>query len=183
MKRRWGKDTQTGADPKQLALEWSASNHTPPATVDPTPTRAVVTAEEPGIPGGSGIASARATGRAARRPVKGIVARLPVPRPLPASIAAGRFGHDEDGAPIRPGADEVLAITDNHADKLIDMLDALVAVPGRPATATSLPALFQSILTEYAQDFGDHAARQLEVYARRQSSLDDSLRTDRGWHR
>ncbi len=183
MKRRWGKDTRAGGDPKQLALDWSASNSVLPAATDPTPDIVVVSAEEPVIPAGGEIAPTRPIRRASRRPEKGIVRGCRFPSPFPPLLPPDGLAMTRRATLIHPSADEVRAITENQADKLIDMLDALVAVPGRPATATSLPALFQSILIAYAQDFGDHAARQLEAYARRQSSLDESSRTARGWHR
>src|SRR5581483_7079026 len=53
-----------------------------------------------------------------RRP-RSIPARLPVPKPLPEAVAAKRFG-EEDGKPVRPGPNEVRAITEQHAEKLIE---------------------------------------------------------------
>ena len=45
--------------------------------------------------------------RSRRERPKRIPARLPVPRPLPSAIAAARFGQEENGKPVRPGAHEV----------------------------------------------------------------------------
>lgn len=104
-------------------------------------------------------------------------ARLPVPRPLPEAVAAKRFGQEEDGKPVRPGPNEVRAITEQHAEKLIEMLDAL-----RSAAAVQKPSLLESFQTgiqSYAEDFGPVAAERLESYVRRQASLDASDRRQR----
>ena len=85
-----------------------------------------------------------------------IIARLPVPRPLPSAVAAGRFGQEDDGRPVRPGPNEVRAITEQHAEKLIDIL------------GSRDDANFRHGLARYAEDFGQEAADQLEAYARRQ---------------
>jgi hypothetical protein len=65
----------------------------------------------------------RVVGRANRRfPASPTCpARLPVPRPMAAAVGRGHFGKDEHG-PIRPTLDEVRAITEQHAEKLIDLL-------------------------------------------------------------
>ena len=83
-----------------------------------------------------------------------ISSRLPAPRPLPSAISAGNFGHDEHGNPIRPGPDEIRAITEHHAEKLIELL--YVGKDIQPA------------LAKYAEDFGERPAKQLEAYIRRQ---------------
>lgn len=110
------------------------------------------------------------------RPPRSIPARLPVPKPLPEAVAAKRFG-EEDGKPVRPGPNEVRAITEQHAEKLIEMLDAM-----RSAAAAQKPSLlasFQIGILSYAEDFGPVAAQRLESYVRRQSSLDASDRRQR----
>jgi hypothetical protein len=89
-----------------------------------------------------------------------VVARLPVPRPLPASIATGAFGQDEDG-PVLPRADEVRAITERHAEKLIELLDAIARASAD--SRESLLATFSAGIAAYAADFGQHAADQLEA--------------------
>jgi hypothetical protein len=106
-----------------------------------------------------------------------IAARLPVPRPLPAAIAAGHFGQDERGRPIRPGAQEVREITEHHAEKLIGMLDTLASAPQNGTDA--LQAEFTAGIAAYAEDFGQHAADQLEAYVRHQAGLDSSSRRER----
>jgi hypothetical protein len=78
--------------------------------------------------------------------------QLPVPLPLRSSVANGVFGRDENGKPIRPDSDEVRAITEQQAERMIDMSDAEL----------------RSAVTKYAEDFGNKAAAQLERYVRRQ---------------
>jgi hypothetical protein len=105
-----------------------------------------------------------------------------VPRPLPGSVAAGHFGHDEDGRAIRPEADEIRAITESLADRLIDLLDAMREVTQENARQ-AMQEQFTQAVQMYALEFGERPARQLEAYARRQSSLDETDRTDQGRHR
>ncbi len=108
---------------------------------------------------------------------KRIPARLPVPRPLPSAVTGGRFGEEEDGRPVRPGASEVRAITEQQAEKLIDLLDAVASAPAHGKTA--LLESFQNGLAAYAEDFGQPAAQQLEAYVRRQAGLDSGSRRSR----
>lgn len=54
-------------------------------------------------------------------------ARLPVPKPLPSAVGKGNFGEDERG-PVRPEADEVRAITEQYAERLIDLLNGKAEV-------------------------------------------------------
>lgn len=77
---------------------------------------------------------------------------LPVPRPLRASVAAGIFGCDEDSKPIRPDAAEVRAITEEQAERMVEMNDGDLHIA----------------VAKYAEDFGPKAAAQLERYVRRQ---------------
>lgn len=103
-----------------------------------------------------------------------ITSRLPVPKPLPQAIAAGHFGHDEHGRAICPGNYEIRAITERHAEKLIDLLENMQAVgSANPTEAERLGQAFDKAITDYAEDFGDSAARQLEAYIRRQVRLKD----------
>jgi hypothetical protein len=119
--------------------------------------------------------------RVQRTEPRRVTARLPVPRPLPSAVAAGRFGQEENGRPVRPGAHEVREITERHAEKLIDLLDSIASAPANGKDA--LRSQFDAGITAYAEDFGQHAADRLEAYARRQASLDVCNRADRGSHR
>jgi hypothetical protein len=109
------------------------------------------------------------------------VARFPVPAPLASAVAAGRFGLEENGRPVRPGSHEVREITRRHAEKLIDILDTIVLAAGScvPGEANRLQGLFDDAIAAYAEDFGRHAADQLEAYVRRQAALDGSERRER----
>jgi hypothetical protein len=113
----------------------------------------------------------------ARRNSRRIVARLPVPRPLPSAVAAGHFGREENGKPTRPGAHEVRAITERHAEKLIDLLDSIASAPADAKDAKLWQ--FMAGIADYAEDFGQHAALQLEAYVRRQAALDPNRRHQR----
>jgi hypothetical protein len=137
-----------------------------------TPPPAAVTEETPAQPLIRQLAS-----YAARR----IIARLPVPTPLPSAIAASHFGQEENDNPVRPGPHEVREITRRHAEKLIDLLDSIAHAFGScvPGEANRLQGLFASALAAYAEDFGQYAAAQLEAYVRRQAGLDPSDRHER----
>jgi hypothetical protein len=106
-----------------------------------------------------------------------IAARLPVPRPLASAVAAGRFGQEENGKPVRPGAREVREITEQHAEKLIELLDSMASAPADSRDA--IVAQFMAGISAYAEDFGPDAAEQLEAYARRQAGLDPGCRRGR----
>jgi hypothetical protein len=106
-----------------------------------------------------------------------IVARLPVPKPLPSAVTAGNFGRDENGKPIRPGAHEVREITEQHAENLIDLLDSIASAPANSKNA--LLESFQTGIAAYADDFGQLAAAQLEAYVTRQAGLDSGSRRGR----
>jgi hypothetical protein len=98
---------------------------------------------------------------------------------LPSAVAAGHFGEDEAG-PVHPGPAEIRAITERHAEKLINLLESIGPASGScvPGEGNRLRGMFDSALAAYAEDFGQHAAEQLGAYARRQVALDpDSRRT------
>ncbi len=111
-----------------------------------------------------------------------VIARLPVPRPLPQAIAQGRFGHDERG-PISPGPDEVRAITEAHADVLKALVADVAEAERRGLGAESIAQRSEQVkdaVGKYAEDFGDRAAAQLLAYARRQVALDKAPVTGKG---
>jgi hypothetical protein len=174
---------QTGSgDANQLHIEWNGGNANDSAVAgDPT------TEEEPIA--SDATAPAILPPQLKMRPSiqRRALAVLPIPRPLPSAIAAGHFGQEEDGRPVRPGAAEVRAITENHAEKLVDLLDSIEQAAGScvPNERARLTGIFDSAIAAYAEDFGPHAANQLEAYVRRQASLDASSRltTGNGWHR
>jgi hypothetical protein len=116
-----------------------------------------------------------------RQEPRRVLARLPVPKPLPSAVAAGHFGQDDRGRPIRPGAHEVRELTRRHAEKLIDILDSIQQASGScvPSEAIRLRKLFGAGLSTYADSFGQHPADQLEAYVRRQAALDPSDRHER----
>ncbi len=100
---------------------------------------------------------------------KRIVARMPVPRPLPEAVAAGHFGTNEKG-PIRPSLDEVREITDTYAHKLMDLLRA-IRDGSDVAPRDDLQAEFKRSINAYAEDFGSRAAQQLEAYVRKEVGI------------
>jgi len=171
---RWRRLVRRGGNPKhvnpkQMMIDWDAA----PPQPSPVPSAAPAS---PAPPARTKIKTVRAAVQDAGR----FGPTLPVPKPLPEAVAAGRFGTNEQGRTIRPDADEVRAITKTVADKLIDMLDALTPRPGHPATATALPEAFGNLIAAYAEDFGDRAAQRLEAYARRQAFTEESDRGDQG---
>ncbi len=102
---------------------------------------------------------------------------MPVPKPLPHAVRAGHFGHGEDGKPVTPDPDEVRAITERHAERIMELLDRLDATDrsielpctdkGRLyAERDRMNALILTAVKVYAEDFGEPAAKQLERYTR-----------------
>src|SRR5882724_3277408 len=128
----------------------------------------------PGIPVVADASTPTTTVRARRSPVV-----LPVPKPLPTAIGRGHFGEDENG-PIRPTAQEVRAITENHTERLIGFLDGLQEVNAllNNSQCSDRARLFhekdrllsgyQGALAMYAEDFGQNAANRLDAWARHQ---------------
>jgi len=104
---------------------------------------------------------------------------LPVPRPLPAAIKAGHFGSDDAGKPINPTPDEVRAITEQHAEKIVSLLDGRRQMERSytapqcsdrarvGAEANRLKDQIRSEIERYAETFGGPAAAQLERYCQR----------------
>jgi hypothetical protein len=115
-----------------------------------------------------------------RRPQAGprrVTTCLPVPRLLPSAVSAGRFGQEENGRPVHPDPREVREITERHAEKLIELLDSLASAPANVKDA--LQFQFDAGIAAYAEDFGQHAALQLQAYVTRQASLDSTSRRGR----
>jgi hypothetical protein len=166
MKRQGGSRGPTPQDRNQLSLDWEASAR----EIETAPARGQVPAKPLKV-------------RSPRKRHTDVVAKLPVPRPLPGSIAAGHFGHDDDGKAIRPEADEIRAITESLADRLIDLLDAMREVTQENARQ-AMQEQFSQAIQMYALEFGERPARQLEAYSRRQASLDEDQRSGgKGWQR
>jgi hypothetical protein len=111
---------------------------------------------------------------------------LPVPKPLPSAIGRGHFGEDEHG-PIRPTPGEVRAISENHSERLIDLLDGLDEVERSLRNSQCgdrarlhhekdrLRTAYQAAIAMYVEDFGEGASKRLEAWAlhqhkRRQTS-------------
>jgi hypothetical protein len=100
------------------------------------------------------------------KPVR-VIARLPVPRPLPEAVKAGDFGRGEDGRCINPSPAEVRAITENHAEQLL-----LIIQEGCGADKSrqgELARQYDAGIALYAHSFGPAAAERLDVYVRRQA--------------
>jgi hypothetical protein len=105
--------------------------------------------------------------------------RIPTPEPLAQAIEKGHFGEDEDG-PVTPSAEEIQAITEYHAERLVALAGNLGEVKrmlAQPASDKArvyrekdlIEGQFKSALAMYAEDFGQEAANQLETYARHEA--------------
>lgn len=94
---------------------------------------------------------------------------VPVPRPLPAAVAAGKFGYDEHGRPVDPGPDEVWAISEAQAERLAGLLGDRDAAHRRRKMMefARLDGQLRAATADYAEDFGDAAAERLLAFARR----------------
>jgi hypothetical protein len=101
---------------------------------------------------------------------------MPRPEPLSQAIERGHFGEDEDG-PVTPSAEEIDAITEHHTERLIELLVRIKQVKlalSKPCGDRAriyrekdlIEGQFKSALAMYAEDFGQEAANQLEMYAR-----------------
>lgn len=162
---------------QQLRFDWGAPE--PPAPPE-RPLTPCAPLEQAMFPKAAYADATASTGPSAapRHPSQGS-ARLPVPRPLTAAVGKGNFGEDEHG-PIRPSLDEVRAITEQHAEKLIDLLDAQNQVDASLDKSQcsdrarlyhdkdKLMSAYQSGIALYAEDFGQAAANRLDSYVRYQ---------------
>lgn len=158
----------------QLLFDWTGGAALPPVTLMPVE-RAAPHSNLPGVP----------VPQSPTRPARRHPARLPVPKPLPSAIAERHFGEDERG-PVRPAAAEVRAITEQHAERLIELLGCLRNTEsqlrgGHTNDRTTLIqekdrvlSAYQSGIALYAEDFGEHAAERLDAYVRHQFEKDRS---------
>lgn len=116
----------------------------------------------------------------------------PLPTPSREAVEAGVFGLNEDGA-INPDAEEVLAITEEHAREMMATLSDLQAaehglrtghdprtgrIPRTPDTREKLrkflvsevhrlKSAYGDALAAYAQGFGDDATAALDLWVRK----------------
>jgi hypothetical protein len=109
---------------------------------------------------------------------------LPVPRPLPEAIKAGHFGLEADGTPVNPTPDEVRAVTEQHAEKIVALLDGRRRMERSETApqcsdrarvgseAARLKDQVKAEIDKYAASFGRPPAEQLERYCRRQVLAD-----------
>ena len=162
---------------EQTEFNWSGQT----ANVAPPPP-----ASEPGkalsqatLPGMTEEVDCNGGARTASRVHRRSPAVLPVPKPLASAIGRGHFGEEENG-PIRPSPAEVRAITENHGERLINLLEGLDEVERslRNSQCTDharlyrekdrLISAYQGATALYAEDFGEHAALRLDSYVRHQ---------------
>lgn len=136
---------------------------------------------------------------------------LPIPLPLPAAVLAGVFGQTVDG-PVNPDAEEVAAMTEEHANELVGLLGEIATVEdcvrdGRSPRTGKLPkdsnakarlsdelrgelsrlkTSYADAITVYAEAFGEQAALALDEWARKAHAGTDRSHTsyDPGhpWH-
>ena len=97
----------------------------------------------------------------------GVIARLPVPRPLPEAVATGDFGRGDDGRPINPSPAEVREITVSHAEALVDLI--VQAQRADSNQRQRFKEQYLSGIAAYSSSFGERAAAQLDAYVRRQA--------------
>ena len=102
---------------------------------------------------------------------------LSVAVPLREAIEEGHFGSDEHG-PIRPSPADILALTEQLADLLINLIEGFRQVEswvGDPQCSDcarlyherdAILLKYRRVLTRYGRDFGSEAAEQLDAYAR-----------------
>ena len=117
--------------------------------------------------------TATATARASRAS-----SRLPAPRLLTASVAAGVFARSKSGKPVWPSGYEARALTEHHSGKLSELFDLLDATEWSiklPHTNSATQCverdrvrkLIASAVDADEEDFESNAGGQLERYARR----------------
>lgn len=164
------------ADKNQLTFGWSTSGSQ----------RAVVRSLPPaGTSAPLAEASLTENDDSERRQRAACADPLPYVWPLPDAIERRHFGEDEDG-PVEPSAEEVQAITEDVADRLIQHLNELEGVVARLRDAQRdacrnlifqekerAVCAYQSTVALYEEDFGLDATRLLESWARREKERID----------
>lgn len=150
----------------QMAIDWTQAARLPAPTLESTERTEQGQPMLPGMP----VKTAEAPSRRPR-------AELPVPKPLRSAVARGHFGEDERG-PVKPSRNEVRAITEHHAEKLLKLLEELEPIERRLAQEWTgdrrlliqqrdrLLSAYQGGLGLYTEDFGQHAANRLDAYIR-----------------
>jgi hypothetical protein len=98
---------------------------------------------------------------------------LPMPRPLPQSVNAGVFGQDENG-PVNPSEEEASDITVNHAEMIIELMEAFRRAGESDPIKQELSDQVQQAARKYAGDFGWQAAERLLTYCHRRSVLNNA---------
>ncbi len=105
---------------------------------------------------------------------------MPHPLPLESAVQSGAFGYEETGEPIYPAPDEIQAITEHHAERLMELRHALQAAENDATAATQgqrqaacrekdgALSAYQAALGLYAEDFGDAAAQLLDAWVHHQ---------------
>lgn len=152
----------------QLTLDWTQTRKLPDA---PQRSAEATELQEATLPG---LDASRSPVQKLRRSTG-----LPVPKPLASAVGKGNFGEDDHG-PVRPSAAEVRAITEYHAEKLVELLGRLQEIEGQLARngtndryslireKEKFLCEFQGGIALYAEDFGQHAANRLDAYVRHQ---------------
>lgn len=106
---------------------------------------------------------------------------LPVPKPLKEAVARGDFG-EEEGKKINPSAREVHDITQQYAEKIIELMDAMRHTRRQLAGHCSdqarvgaedarLQDQIKLGIEKYASSFGQEAADRLQAYCQRESFI------------
>jgi hypothetical protein len=155
-------------DPNQFLIDWTARVGEARSQKGPPSGSAQSTAHSPTVDNRLPACKRKRTGPA----------RLPVPDPLPGAVRKGNFGIDPDtDEPVRPRPAEVRAITEQLAERMIDLLHQLSAIQHRHDADVFrqkdlLDGEYKCKLAMYAEDFGDEASARLDSFARHQAGKD-----------
>jgi hypothetical protein len=86
----------------------------------------------------------------------------------------------EDGKPLKPTAAEVRAITEHHAETIIELLDGLREAERHLARGSDsarvgaevarLRGQVKAAIDKYAESFGQEAGERLDAHCRRQQT-------------